>query len=434
MTAGPGISGAGGPPPRLRWVMWGIPTFLFLIAFGHRVAPGVIAKDLMEAFSATGAIVGLLSAAYFYPYAGLMVPAGLLIDAFGVRRVVALGGAVMGLGTILMGVTSVQALLFAGRLAVGAGASVTFVGALKIATTWFPPSHFATLSAVTATMGVLGGLVATAPLAALVTATGWRSALILIGVVTVAGAALCCAVVRDHPGGRAAVAPPVASLREVLAGTALVLGNPRTWPPFVAFFFLYAAASNLMLWVVPYMRDVYGLGTTDAALYATAISLALLVSGPLTGYLSDRVLHRRKLPYTVLSAAQAALYVLLVLTLGRLPLAGVYGLFLAIGAVGGAFVLTWPIGREVNPPHLSGVAVAVVNMGGFLGAALTQGPVGAVLDARWAGVIVAGARVYPPDAYRAAFLVCGLFVFASTVTTLFLRETRGRNIADQPSG
>ena len=81
-------------------------------------------------------------------------------------------------------------------------------------------------------MGVLGGLVATAPLAALVTATGWRSALVLIGVVTVAGAALCHAVVLDHPGARAAVAPPVASLREVLAGTRRVLGNPRTWPPF----------------------------------------------------------------------------------------------------------------------------------------------------------------------------------------------------------
>jgi hypothetical protein len=31
----------------------------------HRVAPGVIAKELMEAFRATGAIVGFLSAAYF---------------------------------------------------------------------------------------------------------------------------------------------------------------------------------------------------------------------------------------------------------------------------------------------------------------------------------------------------------------------------------
>ena len=57
-------------PAALAWLMWGIPALLFLIAFFHRVAPGVIAKDLMQAFNATGAIVGLLSSTYFYAYAG----------------------------------------------------------------------------------------------------------------------------------------------------------------------------------------------------------------------------------------------------------------------------------------------------------------------------------------------------------------------------
>ena len=102
-----------------------------------------------------------------------------------------------------------------------------------------------------------------------------------------------------------------------------------------------------------------------------------------------------------------------------------------MGAVGGAFVLTWPIGREVNPPHLAGVAVAVTNLGGFLGAALSQGPFGAVLDARWAGVIADGARVYPLVAYRLAFGLCALFMLAAAAVALLLRETRGANIYHQ---
>jgi hypothetical protein len=52
--------------------------------------------------------------------------------------------------------------------------------------------------------------------------------------------------------------------------------------------------------VVPCLRDVYGLGMADAAFYATAMSLALFVAGPLTGFVSGRVLRRRRLPYTVL--------------------------------------------------------------------------------------------------------------------------------------
>src|SRR2546428_2234005 len=85
------------------WLMWSIPAALFLVAFFHRNAPGVMARDLMETFGVTGAVIGLLSSTYFYSYAGFMIPGGLLIDAFGARRVVAAGGAVMGLGTLAMG-------------------------------------------------------------------------------------------------------------------------------------------------------------------------------------------------------------------------------------------------------------------------------------------------------------------------------------------
>src|SRR5260370_7248412 len=82
--------------------MWGIPALGFLIAFLHRAAPGVIAKDLMQAFGMTGAAVGLLSAMYFYSYAGFMVPGGLLIDSVGPRWVIAGGGLVMRLGPLAM--------------------------------------------------------------------------------------------------------------------------------------------------------------------------------------------------------------------------------------------------------------------------------------------------------------------------------------------
>lgn len=414
--------------------MWGIPALLFLIAFLHRVAPSVIAKDLMQAFHASGTIVGLLSSTYFYTYAGFMIPAGLLIDALGVRRTVATGGAVMGAGTLAMGLAGTESLLFAGRAAVGLGATVTFIGTLKIAANWFPPSHFGTLAAVTATVGVLGSLVGTYPLAALVTVVGWRAALRLIGVVTLALALLCVIVVRDRPRGPQETATPRPALSSVTSGMFEVLRNLHTWPPFLAFFCLYAAMGNLMLWVVPYLRDVYGLSTTGAALYASATSLALLLSGPLTGFVSDRVVKRRKLPYTLLTACSLALWLLFVATLGALPLVGVYALFFAMGLVGGAFVLTWPLGREVNPPHLAGIAVAVVNLGGFLGAALTQGPLGAVLDARWTGITLSGARVYPLEAYRAAFALCALAVLGALAFTVLFRETRGRNIYHELPG
>jgi MFS family permease len=408
-------------------MMWGIPTAVFLIAFFHRPVPGIIARELMQAFDATGALVGLLSATYFYAYAAFMVPGGLLIDTYGPRRVVAVGGAVMGGGALLMAAAASTPVLFAGRFVVGLGATVTFVGALKIASAWFPPSQFGMLSALTATAGVLGALVATAPLAGLVTLLGWRGALAGVGLVTVIGAAACAVFVRDRPPGPAGAAAAAPAGR-VMSGLRAVLGNPHTWPPFLAFFCLYATVGNLMLWVVPYLRDVYGLGPRVAASYASASTAALLLAAPLAGLVSDRVVRRRKGPFLALALAHAALWGFFVLTLGQLPLGAVYGLLFVLGVASSAFVLTWPIGREVNPPHLAGLAVAVVNLGGFVGAAFTQGPLGALLDARWEGLVADGARVYPVAAYRGTFGVCALLALAAALVALLLRETHGRNI------
>src|SRR2546421_11489125 len=173
-----------GAIPAPAWAMWAIPAALFLVAFFHRVAPGVIAKELMQTFGATGTLIGLLSSTYFYAYAGFMIPGGVLIDAYGVRRVVSVGGAVMGIGTLAMAVAPTAWLLFAGRFLVGMGATVTFVGVLKVASVWFAPSRFGALSALSATVGILGSLVATAPLAWLAALIGWRGAFGVVGLGT----------------------------------------------------------------------------------------------------------------------------------------------------------------------------------------------------------------------------------------------------------
>jgi len=411
------------------WLMWAVPAALFLIAFFHRVAPGVLAKDLMQTFGATGALIGLLSSTYFYAYAGFMIPGGVLIDAYGVRRIVSAGGTVMAVGTLTMAAAGTASMLFVGRFLVGMGATVTFVAVLKIASVWFPPSRFGTMSALTATVGIGGSLVATAPLAWLAAVSGWRGAFALVGGATLITAGLCALVVRDGPDDvDHRTPPPGSTLRGAVDGTLKVIGNQHTWPPFLTFFFLYSALQNMLLWAVPFLRDVYGLSTTTAAGYASATALALLVTGPVTGWLSDRIVHRRKAPYTMLTTGLVGLWGVFVVTLGSLPLWGIFALFFAMGMFSAAFVLTWPIGREVNPPDLAGAAVAVVNLGGFLGAAITQALLGVVLDARWTGAMVDGARAYPIAAYQATFAICTAFVLASALLSLFLRETRGVNV------
>jgi hypothetical protein len=67
----------------------------------------------------------------------------------------------------------------------------------------------------------------------------------------------------------------------------------------------------------------------------------------------------------------------------------------------------------------------------FLGVALMQWLTGVMLDANWTGALAAGGRIYPLQAYRAAFGLCFGVAFASFVMACLITETRCRNVWTQ---
>src|SRR2546430_11436094 len=69
-----------------RWVMLLVPASLYVFSWVHRVAPAVVAADLMRAFSITAAALGNLAAIYPYVFAAMALVAGSLADTPGPRR------------------------------------------------------------------------------------------------------------------------------------------------------------------------------------------------------------------------------------------------------------------------------------------------------------------------------------------------------------
>jgi sugar phosphate permease len=87
-----------------RWIIWSSLMLVYVISHFHRVAPAVIAEDLMRTFQTSGALLGGLASTYFYTYAMMQIPAGVLSDTLGGRMTIAVGSVVMGVGSILFGV------------------------------------------------------------------------------------------------------------------------------------------------------------------------------------------------------------------------------------------------------------------------------------------------------------------------------------------
>src|SRR6267142_323115 len=161
-----------------------IPAAIYFLSNFHRVAPAVVAADLMKAFSITAASLGALAAIYPYVFAVMALVGGSLVETLGPRLTIASGATTMALGAALFGLAPVFVVAVAGRLLVGLGASVILIAWLTLAAEWYRPQQFATISGWTQTIGNVGTLMASSPLALAVEVIGWRSAFVLVGGVT----------------------------------------------------------------------------------------------------------------------------------------------------------------------------------------------------------------------------------------------------------
>jgi sugar phosphate permease len=419
---------------RRRWLIYGVAASIYFVSYVHRVAPAVVAADLMRAFSISAATLGNLAAIYPYTFVVMALVAGSLVDTAGPRWTLAGGGLTMAAGAALFGVAPVYGVAFMGRLLVGLGGSVLLIAWLTLLAEWFHPDEFAMVSGSTQIVGNAGALMASTPLALLVEAFGWRETFVVMGGVTALLAALCALVVRDRPEAMGwpalATRPPrAASLAGVLRGIPMVVGNPRTWPPALAASGVFATELAFVgLWGVPYLTEVHALDRVRAANTLALVAIGMMIGSPFVGWLSDRWLLRRRLPFVGFVAVYAACWLPLALPGLRPPPTVLGPLFFLMGLSGSALVLVWACAREVNDPGRVGIVMGFCNAPIFLGFALLQWLMGVMLDAHWQGLISAGVRFYPPEAYEAAFRLCLGVAVAALIAAALVTETRCRNV------
>ena len=404
-----------------RWVAWAAATFLFLLVTFHRFALGVIAADLMAAFATAAVGLGGLASVYFYLYGLLQLPSGILADTWGPRRTLAASALLMTAGAFLFAAAPSLPVAYAGRVLVGLGVAPVLVNTLKLVSAWFPARAFATMIGLTAMVGNLGGFLAGGPFALLVAAVGWRVSFATVGAITAAlGAALLLAV-RDRPA-QAAVRP-AAGAPALWSAAAALLRDGRIWlllmtkmgfdMSFFAFF---------VVWGVPFLTQTTGVSPTVAGFHLSFGALGFMLGGPVLGFLSDRVMRERRRPILLSALAHTALWVLFLGSAPLRPGAGLAALMAGLGFTAAGLLLCLACAKELSPPETMGISTALVNGGGFIGAAVLQIVLGAVLDSRWEGAMIAGARVYPLAAYLKAFSLCLVIMTGTCLAAFFIRE------------
>ena len=412
---------------RLRWVVFASGAAGFFISFFHRVAPAAIAEDLTRIFDLSGAALGALAATYFYVYAVMQMPTGVLADTLGPRRVLSAGALIAGIGSILFGAATSWPMAALGRTFVGLGVSVAFVCLLKLNANWFDERRFATATGMANVVGICGALAATAPLAWFITFVSWRTVFVGVGAASLVLALLTWKVVRDAPPGAPHPSHPAAhgTGGRWYHGLAAVMRNRATWSAFwVNFGISGSYMSFIGLWAVPYLVHSYGLTPLAASRHTSVMLIAFAVSVAGVGALSDRMGRRRPL---LIASAVSYCACWGVWLSGAVPAGWTYALCAFMGFTTTGFTLSWACAKEANAHRYAGTATSVANTGGFAAAGILQPLVGWVLD-----LASGGAGDYTAAHFRAGIAVLALFAAVGLAGALFIRETYCRNISSDP--
>jgi len=406
------------PPKALLLAGWLFASIFFLYAFILRVSPSVMVDDLMREFAVGGAILGNLSAVYFYVYASIQIPVGVAIDRLGARWLATGAAAICTAGVVVFAGAESIGMAYAGRFLIGLGCACSFVAALSVAAIWFP-ARFALLGGLAQALGVLGGIVGQAPFGYAVEQIGWRDA---NWIVAIGGAVLTvCLFLTVRDKARAHDEPS----RPLLEGLKRALSNRQTW--LAAAFGVGMTGSMLAfggLWGVPFLIEARGMTKPEAAALASVMFFGWGIGAPVVGWLSDKFGKRRR--FMIGGGLLATAGISLVILFPAMPLLQLQAILALQGLGSATMVLSFAVAREHNPAWANSAALGIINSFVVGSGAVLQPFIGYLLDLGWQGRMVDGARVYALETFETAFLVLPLLCLAGVTAAFFIREAGRR--------
>lgn len=409
------------------WLIWVVAALFYGYEFFLRISPTVMVPDLMKAFNVDAATLGSLSAFYYYAYASMQIPVGMMLDKFGIRRLLTIAAICVAIGSFAFSHTQQLWVAELGRVLTGVGSAFAFIGTVKLVRNWFDHEWLAAVIGLTNTLGVLGAITGEGPLAAFVSHFGWRHALFVAGCVGAVLALLITLFIRDTPSAAGysdtKQTTDAVNKHEFWQGLVCVIKSPKTWLVAIFAGLMVAPISAFTeLWSVPFLMQAHHISRTQAALLSTVMFIGIAVGGPGYGWLSG--LLESRLPILKFGALGALLSLSAVLYLPMHSMVLLIVCLFIFGFSTSSMLLCFAINSENNPLWATGVTIGFTNMLVMAGGAVFQPLVGHFLDllsGSSAGHIVTTFSVHQ---FRIALSVLPVCNVLALVVVHFIRDSK----------
>jgi ACS family D-galactonate transporter-like MFS transporter len=401
-----------------RWVVIGLLSLGMIIAYASRsnLSVALVTADFIRTFHLSDTDRGLLNSAFFWAYAALQIPAGWVVDRYGVKWPYALSflfWCLASAGTALAGTVGQ---LIALRIVLGVGESVVAPASYRWIRMNFAERQRGLAVGLYMTGTKIGPAIGT-PLAAwLILQRDWRAMFVLIGLGGLIWLIPWMLLVRDGVRGPAqaageAVKAPVPFGR--------VLASPVVWGTVIATFAYMYFVYFCMTWMPAYFMERRHLSLSRMGLYTFFSFGGMAIVAALAGWAADLVIGRGGNPVTVRKWFTIA------------------GFAIACTELIGAQSSSVAVALTFSVVSLSGLGLATANYW-----ALTQTLIPAAAIGRISGVqncaasvagivapILTGWLKQRTGSYEAPMLACCLFLVAGVLSYVFMVKERYAPVA-----
>ena len=411
--------------PNIRaWLAWGLGALFFLIEYFVRISPSVISNQLMAAFSVKAFALGGLSAFFYYAYASMQIPAGVIVDRYGSYKPLILATLCCALGSWLFAIAPSIVISYISRLIIGFGAAFAFVCTLKLISIWFPKGKFALLAGITQALGMVGATIGDAPLSILFHHFGWRRTMLAIAILFVLLSIAIVFIVKEAgPGTNKPISKPIPSYSMINA-LKQVLSNPQTWLNGLFIGLLYGPTATFAeQWGVPFLSAANRLSGTWAAFDVGLVFIGMAIGCPISGWLTNRlkshVLLMKLSAFFSLILLSFIIYVNHFVGLSNTLTALMLFLY---GLANSGIVPSYALAAKINPDKLTGLAIGFTNMASIIIGSIFIPIIGFILDHLWSGKIFHHVPIYTNISYMIALTILPISLLLAFMVSFVIRD------------
>ena len=281
---------------------WIIGLFVFvntMICYFDRVNFSVAAPTIMKHFNWDMGVLGLAMSMFGVGYIFTQIPAGLLGDRFGGRRVLAGGSIGWSFFTLLTPFAATPLLMYLVRGLLGLAEGLNFPGSTTVLSRWVPRKARARIQGLNLSGVAAGPLIATPLTVWIMTLFGWKAVFYFYGVLGFLWAVAWLLYSTENPSEHRRMTSE--ELREIEASQAAEEGvsvgdapvrSKAVWGLAAAYFCFTYTWWLFLNWLPTYLVQARGFTVIKMGFYASLPWLAALISSNAAGWLSDALVRR----------------------------------------------------------------------------------------------------------------------------------------------